>query len=230
MLGLPCGSLSVEEVMVRILAVLVVLLSCVAGPAAAMDFSIVQKKGGQLAVLASGEITRGDGQALAQALSLATRGRNGTKEIWLSSPGGTVGDALDMADVMDADRVSTVVPAGAICASACASVLFVSGKYRTVERGGALLIHSCYDARDGRQVDYCNLMISAHAQYEGASGATMMALQQVAGTHSALLLGQSGAACFGLTGRAGRAAASRTPPCLQAAKSARRGSSGRTGR
>lgn len=208
--------------MFRILAVLLMLASLVA-PADAMEFSVLQGKGGQRVVLAAGEISPGDAGMLAQALALASRGRNGTKQLLLDSPGGTVGDALAMADVMDAERVSTVVPAGAICASACASVLFVSGKYRTVEKGGALVIHSCYDARNGAQVDFCNLMISAHAQYEGASGAAMMAMQEVAGTRSALVLGSDGAACFGLTGRAGKPGQGNTPPCLQQAKPGRRG-------
>jgi hypothetical protein len=207
----------VEEEMFRILAVLFVLLPGLATPAAAMDFSVLQAKGGQRVVLAAGEIMPGDARLLAQALALATRGRNGTKQLLLDSPGGTVGDALAMADVMDAERVSTEVPAGAICASACASVLFVSGKYRAVDKGGALVIHSCYDARNGQQVDFCNAMISAHAQYEGASGAVMMAMQEAAGTNAALVLGSNGAACFGLTGRAGSGARDGTPPCLRTA-------------
>lgn len=213
--------------MFRMLAVLFALLPGLVAPAAAMDFSVLQSKSGQRVVLAAGEIAPGDAQLLAQALAMATRGRNGTKQLLLDSPGGTVGDALAMADVMDAERVSTVVPSGAICASACASVLFVSGKYRTVDKGGALVIHSCYDARNGRQVDFCNAMISAHAQYEGASGAVMMAMQEAAGTNAALVLGSNGAACFGLTGRAGSAARDGTPPCLKAAAKPSRGASGR---
>src|SRR5438477_7488421 len=51
----------------------------------------------------------------------------------LDSPGGLVGEALAMAENIDArGGIRTVVQAGASCASACAMALFVSGKTRIV--------------------------------------------------------------------------------------------------
>ena len=206
----------------RMLAVLMALIFGSVAPASAMTFRLLHTPDGQRMVAATGEIVPGDARRLARALSQATRDRHGTKNLLLDSPGGLVSEAFGMADVMDRTGVSTIVPAGAFCGSACASVLFVSGRYRTVERGGALVIHSCYDALSGQAMGVCDALISAHAQYEGVSGKTLMALQALAGTNAAFVFGNQGAACFGLT----RAPGSRGPaaaPCLTPRKpSARR--------
>jgi hypothetical protein len=203
--------------MLRVLAIVSALIMALSvAPASAMDFKLLQSAKGQRLVLASGAIEPGDAQMLATALNRATRSRNGTKQLLLDSPGGSVAESLAMADVMDHVRVSTVVPNGAMCASACASIVFVSGKYRTIEKGGALVIHSCFDARNGRKVDFCDALISQHAEFEGVPGAAMMALQEAAGTDAAFVMGGPGAACFGLT-RAPGTAAHRSAPCLETA-------------
>jgi hypothetical protein len=203
-------------------AAALLLLAVLVLPASAMSFQLLQSGKGQRAVLASGEIDPGDAAGLLAALNLATRSRNGTKQLLLDSPGGHVDEAFAMADVMDQVGVSTVVPARAMCASACASVLFVSGKYRTLQPGGALVIHSCFDERDGAVMTDCNALIAEHAQHEGSSGAMMMALQQVAGTHAVLVFTVGGAACFGLT-RAPGTSARHVAPCVAAAERQARG-------
>ncbi len=71
-------------------------------------------------------------------------------------------------------------------------------------------------------MELCNLLISTHAQKEGASGIAMMALQQTAGTHNLFVLGPDAASCFGFTRRVG-GPAKVAAPCIQAAmKQARR--------
>lgn len=202
--------------MSRFLVPFLALLALVnVAPASAMDFGLLQTGSGQRLVVASGMIVPGDARKLGLALNQATRSRNGTKELLLDSPGGVVVEALAMADLMDQVGVSTVVPAGAICGSACASVLFVSGKYRHIDKGGVLAIHSCFDARDGEKMDLCDELIAEHAQYEGVPGGAMMALQEAAGTHAAFVFDNAGAACFGLTREAG---ATKSAKCLHAAR------------
>jgi hypothetical protein len=185
-------------------------------PAGAMEFSLLKAADGT-AVLASGEIDPGDAPRLARALKRATTDAHGTRRLLLDSPGGSVVDALDMADLLGAIGVTTVVPARAMCASACASVLFVAGRYRTVEKGGQLLIHSCFDARNGRKVDQCDAYISARAQQQGISGRAMMAFQEMApGPSYGVIFNAADAACFGLTLAPGKAALGDNAPCLKA--------------
>ena len=160
--------------MFRLLAVLITLCACLnVLPANAMQFSLLQDANGQKIVLAQGPIGPGDAGRLIRALRKASVDKHGTRALWLNSPGGTVLDAMNMADVINAVGVTTVVPAKAMCASACASVVFVAGKYRTVEKGGQLLIHSCFDARNGQKMDQCDAVISQRAEANGLSGRAM---------------------------------------------------------
>src|SRR3569623_2558408 len=150
--------------MLRLFGIAAALLACLAAlPADAMQFSMLKGANGQKIVLAQGEIVQGDAGKLVRALRRASVDRHGTRTVWLNSPGGSVIDSMNMADVIGAVGVTTVVPAKAMCASACASVVFVAGRYRTVEKGGQLMLHSCFDARNGRKMDQCDATISQRA-------------------------------------------------------------------
>jgi ATP-dependent protease ClpP protease subunit len=206
--------------MLRVLVALAFVL--VALPASAMQFSLVSF-GGQRAVLAQGEIKPGDARRLRAALARIGRDRHGTKDLLLDSPGGTVADAWDMADVMDAVGVTTIVPNRAVCASACASVLFVAGRYRVVGKAGRLAIHSCYDARSGGKVEACDAALSVRAARRGVSGIALMAFQELApGPDSIVVLDARDAACYGLTRAPGKTAAGDNAPCIKAALEAAR--------
>ena len=205
--------------MLRLLSVLTTLFaSFIIVPAEAMQFSILQADSGHRIVLAQGEIGPGDARKLVRALRKASVDKHGTRTLWLNSPGGSVMDAIDMADIINAVGVTTVVPGKAMCASACASVVFVAGKYRTVEKGGQLLIHSCFDARNGQKMDECDAVISQRAQANGLSGRAMMAFQEIApGPQYGVLFNAADAACFGLTHPPGKAELGDNAPCLQQA-------------
>jgi hypothetical protein len=198
-----------------LLALVVLGLALVAMPASAMNFKFATTRDGLKVVIGVGEIRQGDARRLERALEKAERDRHGTKRLYLESIGGLVVEALKMADVISADSVSTIVRKDKVCASACASILFVAGKYRTVEKGGLLAIHSCYDTRNGRAVSECNAMISAHAETAGVSGATMMALQEAAGSDTVIVFESEDAACFGLTLKPGSRPSKRTPKCVR---------------
>src|SRR3954451_21374983 len=75
---------------------------------------------------------------------------HGYRLLVLDSPGGSVHEAMKVAGEIDALEMHTIVPAGASCQSACAAILFVSGAVRTVEEGGMLGLHNCYDANSGK--------------------------------------------------------------------------------
>ncbi len=190
-------------------------LTLAAAPVAAMTFKYGTTGDGLKVVIAMGEIRRGDARRLQRALERAERDRHGTKRLYLESEGGQVAEALKMAEVITAIGVSTIVRKGKFCASACASILFVAGRYRTVEQGGLLGIHSCYDTRSGRPVTECNAVISAHADAVGVSGATIMTLQEAAGTDTVIVFESEDAACFGLTLKPGTEPSGRTPRCVR---------------
>jgi hypothetical protein len=197
-------------------AVLVVVMMALAAmPAEAMSFRFGTTSDGLKVVVASGEIKRGDARRLTRALERADRDKYGTKRLYLESVGGLVDEALKMADILSATGVATIVRKGKVCASACASILFVAGKSRTVEEGGLLAIHSCFDPRTGRPATECNALISAHAETVGVDGVTMMALQEAAGRDTVIVFESDDAACFGFTLKPGTKPSKRTPRCVR---------------
>lgn len=200
----------------RVLLVFI-LVALGSQPAAAMRFKLVTTSG-QVVVSATGDIVTGDARRLTRALAKASLDKFGTRKLLLDSAGGQVVEAFKMAEVLDKIAVTILVPKGAVCASACASILFVSGKYRTVAEGGALAIHSCFDTSNGRPMKECNALIADHADYVGASGKAVMALQQAAGTEAVFLIDQKGAACLGLSRVPGKKASKAT--CLTEAMKA----------
>jgi hypothetical protein len=199
-----------------IIAGMVGLAMLLAGPAGAMTFKLATTSTGVHVVVAKGDIKAGDAARLARALEGADRDRHGTKYLYLESEGGLVVEALKMADIIHEAEVSTIVRKGTICASACASVLFVAGKYRTVEKGGLLAIHSCYDSRNGRSASECNAVIAAYADGGGVSGPTLMALQEVsAGSDTVIVFEADDAKCFGLTLKPGARPSKKAAPCVK---------------
>lgn len=194
-----------------VLALLLILVAAL--PAQAMKFSIIDSDG-QKFVFAKGEIKKGDPEKLARAFEGATRDRNGTKGLILNSSGGIVVYALQMADVMAEVGVTTIIPAKAQCLSACASVLFVAGKYRRIEAGGLLGIHSCYDTRNGKNIDECDAVLAERAEAHGISGRAMMAFQQMTSQDSIVMFTAADAACFGLTRQPGRPELGDRAPCI----------------
>lgn len=194
--------------------IVLVMLAGASFSVAAMDFRFATTGSGLRVVVASGDIGRGDARRLARALERVDRDDHGMKRLYLESAGGIVDEALKMAEVMEREGVATLVRKDTVCASACASVLFVSGKYRTVETGGILAIHSCYNAWNGKAATHCNAIISAHAESVGVSGVAMMALQEAAGNEAIIVFNADDAACFGLTLKPGARPSSKVPPCI----------------
>lgn len=137
--------------MLKRFLMILVWLGVHGGSASAMDFAIVDAPDGLRMVSATGPIAPGDAGRLAAALSSAGRDLHGNKRLVLKSVGGQVNEAFAMVAVMDRERVTTIVEAGAECASACAQILFLSGIHRFVRDGGRLGLHSCYSGgRNGK--------------------------------------------------------------------------------
>jgi hypothetical protein len=151
-----------------------VLLAWMARPASAMTFSNATLPDGTRYVVARGPVVEGDSVRLRAALQSADRDAFGNKLIALDSPGGPIVEAFALVDVMDRERVSTLVRRGDSCASACAQILFLSGLHRIVEPGGRIGFHSCHDARDRTRSTLCNELIAQNAAARGTPYASIV--------------------------------------------------------
>jgi hypothetical protein len=177
-------------------AILLVFLCC--GSSTAMDISVERLPNGFRAISAKGEIVPGDAERLRIALQSADRDENGQKGILLDSPGGLVSEALAIAGVMDREKdVSTWVISGAVCASACAQIVFLSGVYRIVFDGGKLGIHSC--SRVGVRAEICNDAIAKNAFQHGVSHGAVMQFMEQRGPSEMAWLSSWEADCWGYT-------------------------------
>jgi hypothetical protein len=109
--------------------------------------------------------------------------------------------AFRIVDAMDKVRVYTTVPDNAMCASACASILFASGERRSVVGTGLLGFHSCYrrDRRTYTEDSLCNEIIAANAMQRGVSHAGINRFVQQYGAREMAWVGRD-VACKSLQG------------------------------
>lgn len=126
-------------------------------------------------VIGEGEITDGDDKKFLDISKLANRDAEGHVIFVLNSLGGSVKAAFELASAMDEVGVYTLVPDNAFCASACASIVYISGTRRNIVGTGRLGFHSCYTEIDGVTVEdsVCNHLIAKNAFERGLSYASV---------------------------------------------------------
>jgi hypothetical protein len=111
------------------------LLGCCLGLALqATAHGLTISRAGDVLVL-NGSIGAGDAEQFTRALST-----HGALPVYLHSPGGRVGEALKMAEMIRARGLATHVPKGATCASACV-LLLAGGIIRTADPSARIGIH-----------------------------------------------------------------------------------------
>jgi hypothetical protein len=152
---------------------------------------------GRPALLLKGEIERGDADRLSENLRSLPRWPHGALVLILDGPGGNVGEALRISKLLDDYEAHTVIPKGAKCASACAFIVFIAGKYRTVEEGGLFGQHSC--SVQGVKDQGCNDMLSRHALEHGVSYGSVAAFVTFVAPDDIAWFDRSKADCYGLT-------------------------------
>ncbi len=106
---------------------------------------------------------------------LADRDHFGNIVLVLNSPGGSVKAAFELVKVMDDLEVTTLVPDNARCASACASILYVSGRYHNILGTGLLGLHTCYNGNSKvpEPDSTCNNLVAQNAFAHGTDYASV---------------------------------------------------------
>ena len=99
----------------------------------AMEFRIVFNPDERInTIVAEGRIVEGDALRLESVIHKADRDSYGNIPIYLNSPGGSVAAAFAMVEVMNCEEFSAFVSSDAICASACASIVYISARFHEV--------------------------------------------------------------------------------------------------
>jgi len=157
-----------SALLLHVLAALALFLP--ATPAIGMDFRIYfQPELKQRLIIAEGVISEGDDAKFRIAVQSADRDAKGYVTLVLDSLGGSVSAAFALVRAMDEVKVYALVPDNALCASACASILYISAPRHLVVGSGRLGFHTCYVAR-GESNDaspLCNDAIAENAVSHG---------------------------------------------------------------
>jgi hypothetical protein len=161
-----------------------------------MDFSLV-KRDGRDVLLAKGEIELGDEVNYREALSKTPEQAHGARMVYLDSPGGSVSGALAMSEVNDDYMVHMFIPDGADCGSACASILFISGDYRTMAPTGRFGQHSC--SFRGVADQECNDLMSEHAVSHGVDFGAIAAIVNYTSPKDVVWFNSAALDCWDIT-------------------------------
>jgi hypothetical protein len=118
------------------------LLMASALPASAASLSVLRVPGRlPSTILIEGEFEAADAMHFASLLETLRREHQPARLVALDSPGGYVGEALTIAEIVRRDRLSTYV--ARLCASSCFNV-FAAGVTRTASREASIGVHSAF--------------------------------------------------------------------------------------
>lgn len=175
---------------------------------AAMEFRIeIDPEEHISVVIGEGTIIEGDAARLENVIKQADRDRYGNIVLYLNSPGGSVAAAFGMVEVMDREEFTALVSSNAICASACASVVYVSARFHQIIGTGKLGIHSCYiknnPADKLEPSTFCNDQIAQNAINHGTSYGAVNMWQREYGPETMAWIDKDVACQFGLCGPPG---------------------------
>lgn len=105
-----------------------------------LDFSLIETGESAGSILLNGMIAGGDAARLSRWMDALTREPTG---VLLNSPGGEVGEALEIGRMLRAGNLPVAVSANAFCFSACPYIL-AGGSERTVSRRATVGVHQHY--------------------------------------------------------------------------------------
>lgn len=94
-------------------------------------------------IVFSGEITPGDATRFVEMVRRQPLDFLRSSYLELDSPGGSVSEALKLADQIEKSGFIVQVDSGQTCASAC-FLLFISGQFRVMQKSGQVLLHRPY--------------------------------------------------------------------------------------
>jgi hypothetical protein len=189
--------------MLRMIAISAVI--AIASSAEAMTFRVESSPEEKIKVIiGEGPIEDGDAGRLEKVIPLAGRDRYGNIPLYLNSPGGSVKAAFELVAVMDREEFSAIVGSGARCASACASIIYVSGRFHQLVGTGLLGIHTCYvdkgQSGPPEPNSFCNEIVAQNAVEHGTSYGAVQMWQRDIGPDQMAWIGQEVACKYGLCG------------------------------
>jgi hypothetical protein len=142
-------------------------IGLVAGPAEAAEITVNNPdQDGRVFVDVVGDIEVGDDKTFRAKVGVLADPEKVV--VTLTSDGGHFLTAFLVGDHIRLTGMTTFVPAGKTCASACAFV-WLAGRPRTSGGGARIGFHGVYDARTGQQLGMPNALLGTYLGYLGFS-------------------------------------------------------------
>lgn len=113
------------------------------------EFSSTQTQDGKIIIVLNGSIADGDVTKFKSIIQTANTGGKAVYAIRLNSPGGSLVEGVQLAEIIKYAKMATSVPAGSSCASAC-FVAFAAGIEKFVSYSGSVGVHGASDS-SGRE-------------------------------------------------------------------------------
>jgi hypothetical protein len=133
------------------------LVLALAAPAEGAQITVTSADGLNMITI-EGSIVSGDAEQFRNAVLRVSSPQNTV--VILKSPGGLLFDALQIGELIHTDGLSTLVPDGVVCASACADI-WLAGSKRLISPDGRVGFHAAYD-ENGNENGRGNAIVGAY--------------------------------------------------------------------
>jgi hypothetical protein len=155
------------SIIARATVVAAIGIGLVAGPAEAAEITVNNPdQDGRVFVDIAGDVGAGDDKTFREKVGVLADPEKVV--VTLASDGGQFLTAFLMGDHIRLTGMTTFVPPGKTCASACAFV-WLAGRPRTLGGGARVGFHGVYDARTGQQLGLPNALLGTYLGYLGFS-------------------------------------------------------------
>lgn len=186
----------------------------VASAAAATELTVVDLQDDTTIIALNGDIANGNAGAVEALIKAANDGGRLISAIRLDSPGGSLTEAIQLADLIRRAKLPTIVAAGSRCASAC-FIVFAAGIEKFASYDAAIGVHGASD-KFGHESARTEAATLAMARIAGTYGVPSRVTGQMIATSAQSIswLTPADLRAMGaiMTGRPGRAAPSPKPP------------------
>jgi hypothetical protein len=180
---------------------------------AAAELTVVDLQDDTTIVALNGDIANGNAGAVEALIKAANDGGRLISAIRLDSPGGSLTEAIQLADLIRRAKLPTIVAAGSHCASAC-FIVFAAGIEKFASYDAAIGVHGASD-RFGHETARTEAATLAMARIAGAYGVPPRVTGQMIATSAQSIswLTPADLRAMGaiMTGRPGRASPSPSP-------------------
>ncbi|MCC8964664.1 hypothetical protein H8A95_20675 [Bradyrhizobium sp. Pear76] len=112
--------------------------------ATAADLKSVTLRGDITIITLSGDVAEGDTEAAEGLIKTANDGNRLISAVRLDSPGGSLAEAVQLANLIHRAKLPTIVAAGSRCASAC-FIVFAAGNEKFASYDAAIGVHGVSD-------------------------------------------------------------------------------------